>query len=227
MGNLQITATLQPPMLCLDECVAADSLEVEIGDLYMAPPAPPAPSPRIGDHAVKPKDLKALKTKCKSSRVSWGCTSFRTAPEAKWDSGAGSDDSIGQRSTSTSSDSDSDDLMGRQPARLVAQRAGRRKRRETRVQKFLQINGFTDVNDVSRCPEKLSPIHIAAKCGDHGMIRLLLTANADPAAKTAKGRTALDFARELPKCETQLHVVELLRSREKTIAMRDFRKMVA
>lgn len=216
MGSLQITATLQPPMLCLDECVAADSLEVDIGDLCMAP-APPAPSLGIGDHAVKLKVLKALKTKCNSSRVSWGCTTFHSAPEAKWDSGADSDDSIGQRSTSASSDSDSDDLMRCQPVRLVAQRIERRKRRETRVQKFLQINGLTDVNDVSQCPEKLSPIHIAAKCGDHGMIRLLLTANADPAAKTAKGRSALDFARELPKCETKLHVVELLHSRERPL----------
>ena len=193
-------------MLCLDECVAADSLEVEIGDLSMAP-APPAPSPGIGDHAVK---LKVLK--CNLSRVSWGCTTFHSAPEEKWDSGA--------------SDSDSDNLMRREPVRLVAQRNEGRKRRATRVQKFLQINGLTDVNDVSQCPEKLSPIHIAAKCGDHGMIRLLLRANADPAAKTAKGSTALDFARELPKCETTLHVVELLHSRE-TVATRDFRKMVA
>mmetsp|Transcript_26931 Transcript_26931/g.43590 ORF Transcript_26931/g.43590 Transcript_26931/m.43590 type:complete len:230 (-) Transcript_26931:286-975(-) len=227
MGSLQITATLQPPMLCLDECVAADSLEVEIGDLCMAPapPAPPAPSPGIGDHAVKLKLLKAHKTS-NSSRVSWGCTTFHSA-EAKWDSGADSDDSIGQRSTSSGSDSGSDDLMRRQPVRLVAQRIERRKRRETRVQKFLHTNGFADVNDVSKCPEKLSPIHIAAKCGDHGMIRLLLTANADPAAKTAVGRTALDFARELPNCETKLHVVELLHSREKTVAMRDFHKMAA
>lgn len=66
MGSLQIMATLQPPMLCLDECVAADSLEVDIGDLCMAP-APPAPSLEIGDHAVKLKVLKALKTKCNGS----------------------------------------------------------------------------------------------------------------------------------------------------------------
>ena len=220
---MQITATLQPPMLFLDECVAADSLDVEIGDLTMVPAAP---SPGVEETKMNQAMVNMVNSRCQS-RVSWGPTSFHSAPRESVESDIDSDDSVGRRSTSsTSTSSDrSDDSDNSARRSLVAQRVERRKRREDRVQRFLQKNGFTGVNDASNS-DKLRPIHVAAKCGDHGMIRLLLTANTDASVKTSQGWTALDFARELPKCETQLHVIELLRSREKTMAMREFRKMV-
>ena len=178
MGNMQLTATLQPPMLILDDCVAADSMEIEIGDLLTLALAP---SPG-----------------CNVREVTWGNTSFVSATETINSSNA---DSNGESVSATRSDdtSDSDSGFGiTSPSQ--------------RLQRFLHQHGFAGVNDRSNCPEKLYPIHAASKCGDHGMIRLLLAAHADPTVKTAKGHTALDFARGLPQCETRLHVIELLRN---------------
>ena len=203
MGNMQLTATLQPPMLILDDCVAADSMEIEIGDLLTLALAP---SPA-----------------CNVREVTWGNTSFVSATGKTNSSNA---DSSEESISATRSDDTSDSDSGfRIPS--PSQRLQRKQRRQERLQRFLHQHGFAGVNDKSNCPEKLYPIHAASKCGDHGMIRLLLAAHADPAVKTAKGHTALDFARGLPQCETRLHVIELLRSQEKTMAMREFCKMNA
>ena len=188
MGNMQLTATLQPPMLILDDCVAADSMEIEIGDLLTLALAP---SPG-----------------CNVREVTWGNTSFVSATETINSSNA---DSSGESVSATRSDDTSDSDLGF-GITSSSQRLQRKQRRQERLQRFLHQHGFAGVNDRSNCPEKLYPIHAVSKCGDHGMIRLLLAAHADPTVKTAKGHTALDFARGLPQCETRLHVIELLRN---------------
>ncbi|CAE6966864.1 Tnks2 [Symbiodinium natans] len=97
--------------------------------------------------------------------------------------------------------------------------------RELMLEDFLKTHGFSDVNEPrqSGCfsfKERLFPLHVAAKCGDHEMVRILLQAGADRWAKTSKGWTALELA---DRQRNQI-AADMLRCDTRTLTVSQFSK---
>eukprot|EP00435_Cladocopium_sp_Y103_P024309 s430_g5.t5 len=76
------------------------------------------------------------------------------------------------------------------------------------LQSFFGRHGFDDVSTSSmrvptllplwcrlRSPEELFPIHMAAKEGNHRVVRILLQSKVDPEQRSSHGRTALEVAK--------------------------------
>ncbi|CAK9058725.1 unnamed protein product [Durusdinium trenchii] len=101
-------------------------------------------------------------------------------------------------------------------------------RAREQLQQFLQIHGFSHVNEPRRTfgfslrREELYPIHVAAKLGDDQMIRLLLSAGASLEQQTSNGRIALDFAADADRFGSHRDVLGLLRSEVKVLTVRNF-----
>lgn len=64
IGSLQITATVPPPLFFSDACVCAPNVEVDIGDLCIAPlpPGEPSHSGRFGRWKRKQRHLAQLRS---------------------------------------------------------------------------------------------------------------------------------------------------------------------
>ncbi|CAK9074718.1 unnamed protein product [Durusdinium trenchii] len=85
------------------------------------------------------------------------------------------------------------------------------------LQTFLKKHKFKqDVNQRKRSSggcllfrpsEEFCPIHLAAKTGDLSVLRVLLRAGADLHARSSRGRTALDLAREADVCGSHAQAV--------------------
>ena len=104
-------------------------------------------------------------------------------------------------------------------------RRDRRHLRELRLKDFLKANGFRDVSDPRQggCfsfKERLWPLHVAARLGDHEMVQILLAAGADTSQKTSKGRTALEIAEGSGNWTT----VDVLRFNTKVMTASQFSK---
>eukprot|EP00434_Breviolum_minutum_P007604 symbB.v1.2.006712.t1/scaffold402.1/size211320/6 len=104
--------------------------------------------------------------------------------------------------------------------------------KEKHVQNFLTKFNFSAINDLkaageihcSACnafprTELLSPIHVAVVLGDDETVRMLLQKGADPEAQTSKGRTVMDMAQDVNVNGSSLHVLNLLRSAIKVVAL--------
>ena len=87
-----------------------------------------------------------------------------------------------------------------EPTKGFLKRESQRRRREAKLIDFLHHYGFSGLEEEQhlRCrllkPERLRPIHMAAKLGNTQVLRMLLQAKVDREAKTSKGRTALELA---------------------------------
>lgn len=86
-------------------------------------------------------------------------------------------------------------------------------------------HGFEGVNATGAswnpCKEVLRPVHVAAKCGDYEMLRLLAAAGADVEAVTSRQRSALDLARKLPESSQRSEIIAFLQSGGKMMQVRD------
>ena len=69
--------------------------------------------------------------------------------------------------------------------------------------------------------EGLYPLHLAVQLGNYEMVRLLVTSGADVDAKTSQGRTALDFAREVPPDSKRLEIIAFLARGHQIMHVRD------
>ena len=87
-----------------------------------------------------------------------------------------------------------------EPTQGSRKRESQRRHQEAKLLDFLHHNGFNGLQEEQhlRCrllkPERLRPIHLAAKLGDLQVLRMLLQAKVDRFVKTSKGRTALEIA---------------------------------
>lgn len=96
---------------------------------------------------------------------------------------------------------------------LTAVERAKTEHRDRRVESFLKENGFPGVNQQQqrslalwppywlRGQERIYPIHLAARTGNHELVLLLLAAGADPTITSSQGRSAMDFAQEASQAE--------------------------
>ncbi|CAK9035859.1 ANK_REP_REGION domain-containing protein [Durusdinium trenchii] len=87
--------------------------------------------------------------------------------------------------------------------------------RDSQVDIFLKENGFREVNaprpGLCLCgQERIYPIHLAAVKGNHQVLLMLLSANADPLQESSRGRTPFHFAKHANKDGSHKGVLELL-----------------
>lgn len=100
--------------------------------------------------------------------------------------------------------------------------------KETELSEFLTAHGFRDVHQprsLGCClqirVDKIYPIHIAARDGNHKLLRLLLRAGADPQQKTSRGETALHIAQQRNYCGSHDQVLALLKAPVRLLSARD------
>ena len=111
----------------------------------------------------------------------------------------------------------------------------RKQRNKERLELFLKEHNFSEDVGEPRLPrmsctgfgkEALYPIHVAASLGDAQMLRLLVKAGADLQQRTSKGRTATEFALEHDDFGSHRDVLDLLRGKIQTMALREFMSLM-
>eukprot|EP00434_Breviolum_minutum_P009168 symbB.v1.2.008076.t1/scaffold504.1/size194584/12 len=118
----------------------------------------------------------------------------------------------------------------------VQRRNEQREEREYMLQMFLESHKFgKDVNEpriskgcflFRKSKEVIYPLHKATELGDTEMVRLLLSAGADPEQRTSKGRSAEDIAREEDLIGSHQEILLLLQSQIKVLPLREAVKLM-
>eukprot|EP00438_Fugacium_kawagutii_P030224 Skav219517 [mRNA] locus=scaffold30:49575:49928:+ [translate_table: standard] len=106
-------------------------------------------------------------------------------------------------------------------------------RQDLLLKNFLKDHGFSDPCKPIRksgCfspkeflfpKERLYPIHIAAKLGNHELVRILLFKGANPEQKSSKGRTPAEIARAAAVHDSHDMVLMLLVNKVAVLNLRD------
>lgn len=99
--------------------------------------------------------------------------------------------------------------------RLAAEEAHRQKKEEVeqrkKVEAFLELNGFQDINQLVRKRfNKVRPLHVAVHKNDLGIVKLLLWAGADRRQINSKNESPLQLARRLDKAGSHTAVINTL-----------------
>ena len=97
---------------------------------------------------------------------------------------------------------------------------------DSKIKDFLQRFHFSSDLNKSRSfiNEDLQPVHLAAKFGDHQLLRLLLRAGAEPDQKTSLGRTALMIAQGANRQGSHDQIIALLKNKTQIICASDLLK---
>ena len=115
--------------------------------------------------------------------------------------------------------------------RRCSRRRQERQRQEAALKEFLNSFDFSDVCEPRancKCScfrwltgEVVYPIHEAARIGNARIVRLLLQANADPAQRTSKGRSAAEIARGADQFGSHAEVLDMLVGGLKVLQLRE------
>ena len=94
--------------------------------------------------------------------------------------------------------------------------------KENRMRNFLQRHGFApDLSNACRFGfDDFYPLHLAAREGDHEMVRMLLNAGAPATQTTFLGQTALEIAQRTNRRGSHDLVIATLQSPAKTLSVR-------
>lgn len=193
---LSVQKTDQPPLLFQDDCVAADSVEVDLGDIsgifQLSNPVTATPPAR--------QDLPSLAER-HENQVNLGLGTsgnialaiVKVQARARWRA------------------RNRQQMVKHMDLERFLLRCG--------------FDGDGDRRLLLPSGEEVYPIHMAAVLGRHRFVRMLLNSQVDPEQETSCGRTALDLARLRARQDpdASLHqVIDLLRNPQQTMSMRSF-----